>query len=344
MGTRTRRALRAACTLAVVGASLASVAAARTPTAPGADRAALATRPVPSVTRSFSAAEQRSAGAYWTRARLSAATPLPAAVTQARRSSVKEPPGVPSPVHFNGVPTVGALFFTTGGKAHFCTASAVTGGSGDLALTAAHCVYGSGYVTNVAYVPKWHSGVQPFGLWPVRTIAVAQGWITSENPSLDFAFLILARQNTRSVVSVTGGLYPGFNVGYKHAIDVIGYNDTDSTPIVCGTSSTEFSATQMEFYCNNYWDGTSGGPWILNYNATSGAGTVFGDIGGYEQGGDYPWLSYSPYYASSIDSLYLTAEKDDLLISRIRLSVANRELIVLGTASQAPTRRRNHYG
>ncbi len=33
-------------------------------------------------------------------------------------------------------------------------------------------------------------------------------------------------------------------------------------------------------------------------------------------GGDYPWLSYSPYYAASIESLYLAAERDDIAINR----------------------------
>jgi hypothetical protein len=43
-------------------------------------------------------------------------------------------------VHFNGVRTVGALFYTTGSKAHFCTASVVDSATLNLILTAAHCV------------------------------------------------------------------------------------------------------------------------------------------------------------------------------------------------------------
>jgi V8-like Glu-specific endopeptidase len=322
MDTRTRRALRAArtlvissaaCTLVMTGVSLAGTVSA---SGPSALAATSHPNPVPATTRTFTAAEQRSTAGYWTTARMRAATPLAGSSAVARPATVKEPAGVPNPVEFNGVPTVGALFFTTGGKAHFCTASAVTGAAGDLALTAAHCVYSGGYVTNVAYAPEWHSGDSPYGLWPIRMIVVAQGWITAQNQDLDFAFLILTRQDTSSIVSVTGGLRPGFSAGYKHAIHVIGYNDTGSKPIVCGTTSAEFTATQLEFYCNDYWDGTSGGPWILDYNGTTGAGIVFGDIGGYEQGGDYPWESYSPYYAASTESLYQAAERDDLAISR----------------------------
>jgi hypothetical protein len=52
----------------------------------------------------------------------------------------------------------------------------------------------------------------------------------------------------------------------------------------------------MEFYCNDFQDGTSGGPWIVGFNGHSGTGVVFGGIGGYEEVGDYPWASYSVYF------------------------------------------------
>lgn len=42
----------------------------------------------------------------------------------------------------------------------------------------------------------------------------------------------------------------------------------------------------MEFYCPDFRDGTSGGPWLAGYRAKSGTGTVLGVIGGYEAG-DY---------------------------------------------------------
>lgn len=58
----------------------------------------------------------------------------------------------------------------------------------------------------------------------------------------------------------------------------------------------------------SFWDGTSGGPWILHLNPVTGSGTVVGDIGGYEQGGDYPWASYSPYYGWPILRLFIQAE------------------------------------
>jgi V8-like Glu-specific endopeptidase len=264
------------------------------------------------VTHTVAAAAQSAASAFWTRARMESATPAgQSSVRRAGTSTAEPPPGIPSPTTFNGVPTVGALFFTTGTKAHFCTASVVDSASLDLVLTAAHCVYGTSYATNIAYVPEWHSGVSPHGSWPVRTITVATGWVRSQNPDLDFAFLAVAPPagTRRPVQRVTGGLRLGVNIGYAHDIYVIGYNDTGDQPIGCATASFKFETDQMEFYCNSFWDGTSGGPWIRHFNPATGGGTVFGDIGGYEQGGDYPWASYSAYYGSSILQLFQLAER-----------------------------------
>ena len=271
---------------------------------------------------------QAAARGFWTAARMASATPAGQGRPAARPGGPKQaspgqaspegaastpapPPGIPNPTYFNGVPTVGALFFTTGTQAHFCTASVVDSAASDLVLTAAHCVYGSGgYVTNIAYVPKWHQGVSPYGMWAAQSVTVAAGWRQSQDPDLDFAFLAVSPPpgTRRPVQSVTGGLRLGVSTGYAHPVTLIGYNDTDNQPIECATDSFEFEPTQLEFYCNGYWDGTSGGPWILHLNPVTGSGTVIGDIGGYEQGGDYPWASYSPYYASPILRLFLQAQ------------------------------------
>ncbi len=66
---------------------------------------------------------------------------------------------------------------------------------------------------------------------------------------------------------------------------------------------------QMEFKCGGFRTGTSGGPWIIGYNAKTGTGTVFGVIGGYQEGGDSPLVSYSSYFTSPARILFGQAEK-----------------------------------
>ncbi|WP_300603223.1 trypsin-like serine protease [Trebonia sp.] len=275
----------------------------------GAGVSVAAARPaVSAVVHQISAAAQRGALAYWTPARMAAArsAALPPATA---RPAVEPPKGIPTAVHFSGVPTTGALFTSMSGQDHFCTADAVKSALGDLVVTAAHCVDAKEFAANVIYVPGYDRGHEPYGAWAVQSIVVAPGWQKSHDPDLDFAFLAVGQASGARIQAVTGALTLGFTLPYKQTIEVIGYNDTDTEPVRCLTKSFKFRAGQMEFYCHGFWIGTSGGPWIIGYDARNGTGTVFGGIGGYEEGGDYEWASYSPYFGSAIRVLYEQAEK-----------------------------------
>ncbi|MGD0703948.1 MAG: trypsin-like serine protease [Trebonia sp.] len=277
------------------------------------------------VTYQVSGTAQSGALAHWTsqrmrtatalspvlvRSGLPATTQMPAQPAQSQLvPEVKAPKGIPRAVPFTGSPTTGALFYTTGGKNHFCTASVVDSTAGNMVLTAAHCVYWKGFATNIEYVPGYHNGVRPYGAWPVAKITVAGGWQSSHNPGLDFAFLTVAAVGGRQIQARTGGLTIGFTRWYTEKIEVIGHNDTDAKPVRCATKSFRFRTGQMEFYCHGFWAGTSGGPWIIGYNARKGTGTVFGVIGGYELGGNYEWASYSAYFGHSTRVLYQQAER-----------------------------------
>jgi hypothetical protein len=308
---------QAAGTAQVAVAGVAGVTGAADASGTGADSTT-------AVTDQVSGAAQRGALAHWTTQRMLTATALsPARVrsglpattgvpTQPTQSqavpAVTAPKGTPRAVFFTGSPTTGALFYTTGGKNHFCTASVVDSPAGDMVLTAAHCVYWKGFGTNIEYVPGYYDGKQPYGAWPVAKITVAGGWESSHNPDLDFAFLTTASVARHRIQARTGGLTIGFTRWYSEKIEVIGHNDTDAEPVRCATRSFKFRTGQMEFYCHGFWTGTSGGPWIIGYNAKNGTGTVFGVIGGYELGGDYEWASYSAYFGPAARSLYTQVE------------------------------------
>jgi V8-like Glu-specific endopeptidase len=219
------------------------------------------------------------------------------------------PRGTPDPVSFAGVPTVGALFYSTSSSRHFCTASVVSSSTRNLVLTAAHCVYAKGYSQNLVFVPGYDNGAAPYGAWTVKKIIVASGWRQRHDPSLDFAYLEVTPppHSAGPIQAVTGGLSVGFTLRDAHSITVIGYNDTGQDPIRCATKSFKFSNSQMEFYCRGFWYGTSGGPWIIGYTG-SGAGTVFGVIGGYEAGGAQSWASYSAIFWRTAPALFRQAE------------------------------------
>lgn len=192
---------------------------------------------------------------------------------------------------------VGALFAN---GSHFCTASVVHSGAGDLVLTAAHCVTG-GSGTALSFAPGYHDGVAPVGMWPVTGVAVADGWTSSADPDLDFAFLTVHQAgNPASLESLTGANVLGTDRGFEHRITLTGYPDTTDSPVVCEGNTTRSDTYQLRVACPGFPDGTSGGPWVTD-------GTVIGVIGGYQLGGDTPDVSYSPYFDDDIAKLYASA-------------------------------------
>ena len=92
------------------------------------------------------------------------------------------------------------------------------------------------------------------------------------------------------------------------SVEVIGYPDGAAEPVWCSGLVKGFSATQYEFDCGGYPNGTSGGPFLTGVNAATGQGAVIGVIGGYQQGGDTPQVSYAAVFGSAVSQLYATAE------------------------------------
>ena len=216
-------------------------------------------------------------------------------------------------VPFNGTAAVGALFTRSGGRlgAHFCTASVVSSPAGDMLITAAHCMQGRS-LRNVVFAPGYHRGRFPYGIWVVTAIYVDRAWATSQNPDDDVAFLIAGRPGTH-IQRHTGAEILRIDRP-PQMVRVIGYPDATNRPISCTARAREFGARQMVFDCDNYTNGTSGGPFLAHVNPQTGDGWVIGVIGGYQQGGDTPNVSYSPRFFSSVLKLYQTATSGSLVV------------------------------
>jgi V8-like Glu-specific endopeptidase len=209
----------------------------------------------------------------------------------------------------SGTPAVGALFTSSGGKlgSHFCTASVINSPHGDLAITAAHCVTGTS--GTIVFAPGYHSGVSPYGTWTVTKIYTDQAWQSSQNPDDDFAFLQLSKSGSSTPIEdVTGAeqLATGTPAAGQ-TVEVVGYPDSSDEPISCQNSLKEPMANQLEFDCGGYTNGTSGGPFLTHVSSSTGQGTLIGLIGGYEQGGNTPQVSYSAVLGSNTAALYQTA-------------------------------------
>ncbi len=214
---------------------------------------------------------------------------------------------------FDGTPAVGALL--QGGQQgnHFCTASVVNSPAQNMIVTAAHCV--DSFASNprsITFVPGYHNGQAPDGAWTVTGIFTTPSWQSQSDQDDDVAFLTVQGpvQRYTGAETLPGGSQPGSSGGGAGAgtvARVIGYPDGASSPVTCQNRLRMVSATQMEFDCKNYTNGTSGGPFLTAINAASGTGTIIGVIGGYEQGGDTPDVSYSPVFGPDVQALYRSA-------------------------------------
>jgi V8-like Glu-specific endopeptidase len=210
---------------------------------------------------------------------------------------------------FGGVAAVGALFNVSAGQpgTHFCTASVVHSVHGDLAVTAAHCVTGN--QGQIVFVPGYVNGKEPYGTWPVTAVYTDRAWRSSRDPDDDVAFLRLSDGSGGvPIEDITGAERLGSGGRESALVQVIGYPDGTDQPVSCTNWTKIFSPTQLEFDCGGYTDGTSGGPFLADVSAASGQGTVTGVIGGYEQGGDTPQVSYASAFGPWVGALYRSAE------------------------------------
>jgi V8-like Glu-specific endopeptidase len=208
---------------------------------------------------------------------------------------------------FPGTPAIGALFTTSNGKpgTRFCTASVIHSPHGNLLITAAHCV--TGIQGTLAFAPGYANGHAPYGIWNITRVFTGQAWASSSNPGDDVAFLAVSQHASVPIEDITGAEQLATGQPANERAWVVGYPNGASEPVVCTNWTRAFSAAQLEFDCGGYTDGTSGGPFLTHVNQATGQGLVIGVIGGYEQGGNLPSVSYSAAFGRNVSALYRMA-------------------------------------
>ncbi len=273
--------------------SAASDAASRTPRATPRPRPGGSASPAPKPTPSPSAGAG-TGGARASQAPPASATPSPTASP--------EDPGVSRTLPVSSMPPqVGAVF--TGGLDgdHYCTASVVDSPGQDLIVTAAHCLDS----TSQVFVPDYHDGVAPYGVWQLERIVVDAQWSADSDEDHDLAFAVVAPRNGRTVQSVVGGYTLGIGGTANAEVTVTGYPETADTPITCTNGISAYGDSQLRIQCSGFTGGTSGSPWVTGTGAgRQGPGTVIGVIGGHEEGGDTPDVSYSVVFGPGVQALY----------------------------------------
>jgi V8-like Glu-specific endopeptidase len=200
---------------------------------------------------------------------------------------------------------------TKGKLRHYCTAAVVQSPRQDLAITAAHCLQDKrlGPGGDVIFAPGYHDGKFPYGRWIVTSQFVDSAWRKRHDPNDDVAFFDVGRDGRR-IERYTGAERVKTGVKLPQLVQVIGYPTGANMPIKCTAAASRLDLAnyqQLVFDCGGYTGGTSGGPFLMDINRRTGDGAVIGVIGGFEQGGDLPNVSYASLFVRNIAALYKKA-------------------------------------
>ncbi len=184
---------------------------------------------------------------------------------------------------------IGRLSFTTTGGTSYCSATAI---SGNVMLTAAHCLYDSTnnvWYSNWAFTPAYRNGSAPYGTFPWSSCKVLTAWVNlsggfSINSWTRYDVGVCKMGNNDSGQSLNAAVgYMGrqWNYGYVRHFHNLGYPFRDSNDNLltdagkylrlCAAESFQQTTDTRGAGCN--WSrGISGGPWMTAYrpNVVSG--------------------------------------------------------------------------
>jgi len=268
--------------------------------APSRDRARRGTQGQSVVTAAWRLLSSRVTA--WTVAGVALVTALAAILLPGGGGAVS-----PDAASFDGLPQVGALFQGAWQSSpHFCTASVVNSPSGDVIATAAHCL--SGDAKDLEFVPMYHDGQAPYGAWSVTGAYISQRWLLHQDPQADFAFLTVKPRDVggteRTLQSVVGGDPLVVGRQLPQWTVVVGYPaGTGGGPVICLNQAVARRG-YPSFRCGGFVDGTSGGPWLADYDSATGRGDLYGVTGGRHQGGCVTWVSFSSSFSVDTTAVY----------------------------------------
>jgi V8-like Glu-specific endopeptidase len=217
------------------------------------------------------------------------------------------------PLSVSASATVGRAFFhnPATGYDYSCSASALNSGSKELVLTAGHCVHGGQggqWMTNWVFVPEYDYGYQPYGQFSAKYLTTFNAWISSSDHTRDVGMVTVWPNNNRALVNTVGGNGLAWNFSYDQAITILGYPaaapyDGGWQQYCQGTTDRvgwwPFLQNRIEMQCG-FTGGSSGSPWLMQYNNSTGLGYANGAMSTLSSGG---WNAAS-YFDDGVHNMF----------------------------------------
>lgn len=242
--------------------------------------------------------------AYWTPERMKAAKPLDLPgdakfVDRTARAIAKKLPrqatkpvgsalatrvaNYPPPVTNFSV-TNGKLFIGGYESGSWCSASAINTPSKRVLITAGHCVHsgrGGTWRTNLVFVPRYNAfnaDHDPVGRFQAYRLRTFNAWINNSDLNRDVGYITTYSGGDwgARVVDTVGGHGLAYNGGTQFDVSIFGYpsnRDGGDRMWACWGVATDSSIwdNRSKIGCN-FGGGSSGGPWLWQYNNSTGLG------------------------------------------------------------------------
>jgi hypothetical protein len=210
--------------------------------------------------------------------------------------------------------TYGKVFFTNtkNGLNYVCSATVVNSEGRDTVWTAGHCVHGGSggnWHANWAFVPAYHYGAAPYGVWSAAQLWTRTAWSNSSNFTEDMGVAILGTLGGWHIVDRVGGQGIAWNYSKNYFAYDFGYPaawpyDGGRLIACAGNTAPEWvwgpwSADTIKLGCD-MTGGSSGGAWLRWFDGNWG---YINGVNSYKYNND-PNTLYSPYFDDAAGSLY----------------------------------------
>jgi V8-like Glu-specific endopeptidase len=182
--------------------------------------------------------------------------------------------------------TVGTLFFSIDGDPYLCSASVI---QHRIVATAGHCVHSgsgnaAGFHSNWVFVPAYRDGTAPLLTWNWREAVVTRTWATGGGTvpnAADYAMIEFDDQavgnRSLSLGDVTGWLgWQTSSLSHNHTSKLgypINLDRYQKMQIVTSGAFRNVAPNNVE-YGSDAEGGSSGGPWVQNFQQLQAGGAT----------------------------------------------------------------------
>jgi len=209
--------------------------------------------------------------------------------------------------------TTGRVFLTIKGSDFVCSASSVRSANKDLVVTAGHCVKdGTGaWADNWIFVPGYSQGRRPYGQYTARRMFVAGPWSRAGDDSHDIGMVAVDTSGGRHLGDVVGGQDIAFGTPRGHLASGFGFPaeapyDGEHLVYCAGPLRDDPNGqTRDQGMRCDMTAGSSGGPWLSGFDASTGRGTIV-SVSSFKYSDDRRTM-YGPYFGDSARILYAAA-------------------------------------